>query len=130
MAIDITLIITSVITILSLVYSSKLRKDNKVATELLSKAIIDRHLLMERLSDALDALEKKPIEQTDGFLKFLEESRDSAFTFIEALQSAIIEFDNNTKNIFETSRYKDVKEIKQALIVLKNKTLPNDTPNN
>lgn len=130
MAIDITLIITSVITILSLVYSSKLRKDNKVATELLSKAIIDRHLLMERLSDALDALEKKPIEQTDGFLKFLEESRDSAFTFIEALQSAIIEFDNNTKNIFETSRYKDVKEIKQALIVLKSKTLPNDTPNN
>lgn len=127
---DLIIIVCSVALILLAIYVVKLRKQNATVADLLNRAILDRHLLMEKLSDALDALEKKPVEQTDGFLKFLEESRGSAFTFIELLQSSIVEFDNNTKEVFETSRYKDVKEIKKAFDVLKSKTLPNDVPNN
>lgn len=128
--IDLILIISSVATILLGVYAFQLKRSKKIIQNLLDQAVVDRYVLVNKLSDALDALEQKPIEQTDGFLKFLEESRDSAFTFIESLQSAIKTFDAETKMIFETSRYKDVKEIKKAYDVLKSKTLPNDTPNN
>jgi len=117
-------------TIALVFYVYKLRKHNKITEELLNQAIIDRYLVLGKLSEALDNLEKKPIEQTDGFLKFLEESRDSAFSFIESLQEAIKKFDSETKSIFETSRYKDVKEIKKAFETLKAATLPSETPNN
>lgn len=127
---DLILIISSVATILLGIYVFQLRKSKKIIQELLDQAVIDRYILVEKLSDALDALEKKPIEQTDGFLKFLEESRDAAFTFIESLQEAIKKFDADTQAIFATSRYKDVKEIKKAFDILKSKTLPNDTLNN
>ena len=127
---DTILIISSAATISLLVYTYRLRKNNKVTEELLNQAVVDRYLLLGKLSDALDTLEKRPIEQTDGFLKFLEESRDSAFTFIESLQESIKKFDSDTQMIFETSRYKDVKEIKKAFETLKAATLPSETPNN
>jgi Tfp pilus assembly major pilin PilA len=127
---DTILIISSAATISLLVYAYRLRKNNKVTEELLNQAVVDRYLLLGKLSDALDTLEKRPIEQTDGFLKFLEESRDSAFNFIESLQESIKKFDSETKTIFETSRYKDVKEIKKAFETLKAATLPSETPNN
>lgn len=127
---DVALIIASVATLMLIVYVYKLRKDKKITEELLNQAVIDRYLLLGKLSEALDNLEKKPVEQTDGFLKFLEESRNSAFDFIESLQQAIKTFDGETKVIFETSRYKDVKEIKKAFDTLKAATLPSETPNN
>ncbi len=50
---------------------------------------VDKILLLDRLEKALDAKESQSIEKTDGFIKFLSESRDWAFTYIEDVQKAI-----------------------------------------
>lgn len=47
---------------------------------------------MLEFSSLLDKQQLKPIEETEGFLKFVSESRDWAFTYIEDVQSAIEEY--------------------------------------
>lgn len=92
---------------------------------------LDKTILLEKLAESLNALEQKPLEQTDGFLKFMTESRDYAFSFIETMQTSIQEFEDSTKDIFAKSEMSDdVKKILDAYGKLKQKTLPADIPNN
>lgn len=53
---------------------------------------LDKAVLMLEFSSLLDKQQLKPIEETEGFLKFVSESRDWAFTYIEDVQSAIEEY--------------------------------------
>lgn len=91
---------------------------------------LQKGIMLDKLSDALDALEKKPVEQTDGFLKFITESRDYAFSFIEVMQASIQEFEDDTKDILDKESSEDIKKIKMAYQALREKTMPNDIPNN
>jgi hypothetical protein len=53
----------------------------------------DKDILMKKLAEALAAKESATnVEQTEGFLKFISESRDWAFKYIEDVQAAISKF--------------------------------------
>jgi hypothetical protein len=106
------------------------REVNRLHVELFNIAL-EKSILLQKLAEALDSLDQKPVEQTDGFLKFVTESRDYAFNFIEVMQSAIEEFEKDTKEVFTKSEMSnDVKKISEAYGKLKSKTLPEDVPNN
>jgi hypothetical protein len=50
---------------------------------------IDKIVLIDKLQEFINAKESQSIEQTDGFVRFLSESRDWAFKYIEGVQQAI-----------------------------------------
>ena len=64
-------------------------KNKKLALTLLQERI-DKNIIIDKISKDLD--KTKPIEQTDGFLKFISESRDLAFSYIEEAQTGISKF--------------------------------------
>lgn len=53
---------------------------------------LDKAILMVEFADLLQKNQPDTVEQTDGFLKFVSESRDWAFTYIEDVQAAIEEY--------------------------------------
>jgi hypothetical protein len=53
------------------------------------KLTLDSQAKIQALLKELEKREDKSIEQTDGFVKFLSESRDWAFEYIENVQQAI-----------------------------------------
>lgn len=57
------------------------------------KLNIDKAIIMGELAKILDKQDNKAIEETEGFLKFISESRDWAFTYIEDIQQALQVYD-------------------------------------
>ena len=53
---------------------------------------LDKAVLMVEFANLLDKQQAKPIEETEGFLKFVSESRDWAFQYIEDVQNSIEEY--------------------------------------
>lgn len=56
----------------------------------LAQSMLDRSVLLEELAKEMDKNANKI--HNDSFIKFLSDSRDSAFTYIEDVQEAISEF--------------------------------------
>lgn len=67
--------------------SLKLKNNSLVQKNL--QIAIDRNIFAERLLEEINSSEEKSIENTDGFLKFVSQSRDWAFEYIEDVQKAI-----------------------------------------
>ena len=63
----------------------KLQKDVK-------QGLVDEFILMGELDKMSKNTETKKIEETEGFLKFVSDSRDWAFQYIERVQIAIKQF--------------------------------------
>ena len=63
----------------------KLQKDVK-------QGLVDEFILMGELDKMSKNTETKKIEETEGFLKFVSDSRDLAFQYIERVQIAIKQF--------------------------------------
>ena len=67
---------------------------------------INNELLVK--SNSLASLEKQVeqlnLKESDGFVKFLSQSRDWAFEYIEDVQKALVEFDNEVANKFEWAK--------------------------
>jgi hypothetical protein len=59
-----------------------------------SQAEIDNAIIFSALQKTLEENDLNKIEQTDGFVKFLSESRDWAFGYIEEVQAAFKQFDD------------------------------------
>lgn len=57
-----------------------------------------------KLSEEINKKDVKSIEQTEGFLKFVSDSRDWAFQYIEEVQTALEEFDSEMNPILEWSK--------------------------
>lgn len=101
-----------------------LRFDNKKLKTTIVQDGIDRAIIMEKLGEMLASQDKTNISQTDGFLKFVSDSRDAAFKYIEEVQAAINEFDQrvgpvvkhykDTGKVLERKPSELVKEIAQA----------------
>lgn len=72
-----------------LMYRGRLIK----VTNMLSQVTIDKIILADKLNAEIAKSQGNSIEQTDGFLKFVSQSRDWAFQYIEEVQAAIQEFD-------------------------------------
>jgi threonyl-tRNA synthetase len=88
------IIFISVIVVIVVLMLSVLRlrlKNRKLAAELL-QITLDQNILMTKLAEELKKKEDVSIEKTDGFLKFISESRDLAFQYIEAIQEALVKF--------------------------------------
>lgn len=93
--IDFIIFLSLIIVIVTLILSViKLRlKNRKLAAELL-QITLDQNILMTKLAEELKKKEEVSIEKTDGFLKFISESRELAFEYIEAIQEALVKFKN------------------------------------
>jgi chaperonin cofactor prefoldin len=102
----------------------------------------DKMLLQKKVEELYQDIENVKLQQTDGFLKFVSESRDWAFQYIEEVQAALSEFDSVAAPtlgwaktygtvIGETAHTEALEKISKAYDKLK-KVLPkeNQTPNN
>lgn len=91
---DFTAYVITAIFISGLVYliiflAIKNRRLNAKATQ----ATIDRMAAMDMLYNLMDEQQNTSVEQTDGFIKFISDSRDWAFTYIEDVQQALMVYD-------------------------------------
>ena len=68
-------------------------QNNKLKTAL-TQEIIDRGIVTKKMQELMAELDRKNSNQNDGFLKFVSDSREAAFKYIEEVQAAIGEFDN------------------------------------
>ena len=66
-------------------------KNRKLAVELL-QSTIDHNIALTMLAEELKKNENVSVEKTDGFLKFISESRDLAFEYIEKVQESLVQF--------------------------------------
>lgn len=73
-------------TVALLVYAAKGERKIRQLT-------IDKAIFMGELAKMLEKQDNKAIEETEGFLKFISESRDWAFTYIEDVQQALMTYD-------------------------------------
>ena len=68
-------------------------QNNKLKANLTQESI-DRAIVMQEMQKLMAEIDTKNSSQNDGFLKFVSESREAAFKYIEEVQAAIGEFDN------------------------------------
>jgi hypothetical protein len=57
-----------------------------------NQSVADYIALSDKMSEVVKNTDEKKIEQTEGFLKFVSESRDWAFQYIERVQISIKNF--------------------------------------
>ena len=50
-------------------------------------------MLGQKIEELQKELSSKELSETDGFIKFISQSRDWAFEYIEEVQKALVEFD-------------------------------------
>jgi len=68
-------------------------QNNKLKANLTQESI-DRAIVMQEMQKLMAEIDNKNSNQNDGFLKFVSESREAAFKYIEEVQAAIKEFDD------------------------------------
>lgn len=92
--------------------------------------LYEKEMLLQRVQKLLDDQERAKLVESDGFVKFISDSRDWAFKYIEDVQEAFNAFDNKVSPILK-SEDPIIKEISLAYEDLK-KVLPENeqTPNN
>ena len=56
-------------------------------------------ILSDKLQEMVKSQDKKNIEETDGFLKFVTESREWAFQYIEQVQKAISKLQETASSV-------------------------------
>jgi hypothetical protein len=95
-------------------------KNRKLRDQILQLGL-DKAMLLENM-DKISG-RNNPIEKTEGFLKFVSDSRDWAFKYIEDVQAAIQEFNLAIES-------KDDKKIESALNNLKNFLPDNEAESN
>lgn len=69
----------------------RLRRKTIKLTEKLVQNNIDRNTLFEKLAELKAEQDAKGVAETEGFLKFLSESRQMAFEYIENVQIVILD---------------------------------------
>ena len=82
----ILLISISVILIISLAFNLRLFFNKKKLIGIIAQLLIDKEVITEKIND-LNAMTSK--EFSDGFIKFISDSRDAAFEYIENAQLII-----------------------------------------
>ena len=106
------------------------------------QAQVNKDIIATEYSKVVQELENKKLEKSDDFIKFLSDSRDKAFEYIETVQENLIKFDKQMTKIIkwnetygatigENPHADKIKEISVAYKKLKD-LLPenNKTPNN
>lgn len=102
MLLDITVgTVFIIVFFLSIFYSVYLRIKNKKLLNQYLQSVIDKNIVTSKLSEIMDKQDNRSVEETEGFLKFVSQSRDWAFQYIEDVQKSIIavkhDWDNNNQ---------------------------------
>lgn len=84
----ILIVLVSIIVLLLIANNVRLFLKNRKVLEALIKSFLERDALENMIKEQALA-EEKPIDQTEGFIKFLSESREWAFNYIENVQDEI-----------------------------------------
>lgn len=116
------------------------RKVNDAIAEQL-QITINLNIIRSELSKALQEIENMKLEKSDDFVKFLSNSRDWAFEYIEDAQEKISEFDKQIQKIAEWNRTygsvvgdiphsSKIEEINLAYDKIRSLLPENKTPNN
>lgn len=110
-------------------------KRKKLANEVI-QLTLEKMSLLYMLEKAATEQESKDIEKTDGFLKFVSDSRDWAFDYIEQVQAALgtftkaagpdIKYIVKYGLLIEHPLQESIKRISEAYIELE-KLLPEET---
>jgi uncharacterized membrane protein YraQ (UPF0718 family) len=95
-------IILSVVVAALAGYVFKLRRDKKRLLNSITKITLDNFILKSELEKAVATNQDNAIEKTDGFLKFVSDSRDWAFKYIEEVQEGLSKF---TSRVGPTLKY-------------------------
>lgn len=83
-----------------------LKRENILLKRDVEQGIVDLLVFKGELDKALKDTDEKKIEETEGFLKFISQSRDWAFQYIERVQVAIKNF-QDVFHPFAVQYYKD-----------------------
>lgn len=75
-------------------------KFKKLSARFLQEAL-DKAIIIENLKKDIERRSPDSIEKTEGFLKFISESRDWAFKYIEDVQAALATFKNKVEPQFK-----------------------------
>ena len=144
----IDVIVTSVVYALLTLFIAYLGFRNVVLRRKVNDAIADQlqvtinlNIVRSELSKALQEIENMKLEKSDDFVKFLSDSRDWAFTYIEDAQDKISEFDKQIQEIAEWNRTygsvvgdtphnSKIEEINLAYDKIRSLLPENKTPNN
>lgn len=90
---QIVIFVVFIIAFFALIFAAIfLRKENLKLRKDVAQGILDLMGLKGELEKALKNTDKQKIEETEGFLKFVSQSRDWAFQYIERVQVAIKNF--------------------------------------
>lgn len=87
-----------------LINNLKLRSKTKKLTSQIIQISLDKAVISEQLKKVLDKKDSESIEQSEGFLKFISQSREWAFDYIEQVQAALLEFKNKVEPEIEYSK--------------------------
>jgi hypothetical protein len=93
---NLVLFSTSLVLILVLLYlvvKSNINKRKLLALYIQSE--MHKHMLGQKIEELQRELSSKELSETDGFVKFISQSRDWAFEYIEEVQKALAEFDES-----------------------------------
>lgn len=129
-----SLVVSLILIAIALTGFGKARAKMKKAEYNLAQSELDKLAIQSELIKLSNQLDEMKIEQSEGFVRFLSESRDWAYQYIDAIQEefpkdyALIK--NKLSN--ETISLEDKKQISEALEKMKSLILPEETitPNN
>jgi hypothetical protein len=120
----------SVITII-IVDNQKLRGKNYS----MSMVLFETFLKNQQLEKDLNVLDKmEPLDTTDGFVKFLSQSREWAYEYIDNVQGSFGEFDIEISSQLKKDSLdsEDIEKLSVAYSALKQSIMPenDEMPNN
>lgn len=94
---------------------------NKKLQESAINIALEKYAISKKLQSVLAENEAKRLEKDDGFVKFLSQSRDQAFEYIENVQACIKTLEGSKRG---TKEFNDT--YKKLLTFLPDKSLKND----
>jgi hypothetical protein len=81
-----------------LINNLKLRSRTRKLSAQVVQLALDKNVISEQLKKVLDdKKDSESIEQSEGFLRFISQSREWAFDYIEQVQAALLEFKNKVE---------------------------------
>jgi hypothetical protein len=110
----------------------RLRFKNYKLDKEVQQSILNYIILSEKMEEVIKKQDSKKIEETDGFLKFVTESREWAFQYIEDVQKTIVnlqdiaaKLDLPPKSYVLTEELEDLRKAIAEVL----KQLPKDSKN-
>ncbi len=105
----------AIVGLLFLVYKMKVQKSK--LQSLYAQAVIDRGILLEKVSTLAAEKDANDLKDDNGFIKFLSQSRDYAYQYIEEVQGSVQEFKSKVDPIIKnigTNEDSNVKSLIEA----------------